>query len=322
LTFAQLRSFATVARLGSVRAAAAELGVSEPAVSSAIAVLRRDFGDDLLVRAGGALRLTSGGERLAAAASEILGLADEARRAVGAAHGEARVLRVAATSEVAEYALATLVETFTRRTPGTEVSVLVEPVDAFPALLLNRLADVALGPRPDLAPDAGMDSQPFLRYRLVVVAGARHPLAGRRGLAPASLAGERWLVGPSGAEGNTAVGSFFERYRLQPEEVRAFPSHAAAVMGAEAGRGVTLAVAHTVMDELRRGTLVRLDVRGTPLDELWHATTLGPERRPELAGALRRFITTPEATQVMLARSSDVPAGRFRPPVYTTLWHA
>jgi hypothetical protein len=63
-----------------------------------------------------------------------------------------------------------------------------------------------------------------------------------------------------------------------------------------------------------------LDVRTTPLEELWHASTLGPERRPELASALRRFITTPEATQAMLARSSDVPAGRFRPPVYVTLW--
>ncbi|MEA2448291.1 MAG: LysR family transcriptional regulator, low CO2-responsive transcriptional regulator [Thermoleophilaceae bacterium] len=322
MTFAQLRSFATVARLGSVRAAAAELAVSEPAVSSAIAVLRKDFADDLLVRSGGSLQLTPGGQRLAAAASEILGLADEARRSVGAARGEARVLRVAATSDVAEYALPTLVEAFTRRIRHTEVSVLVEPADAFPALLANRMADVALGPRPDAEPALGIQSSPFLRYRLVVVAGSRHPLARRRALPPAALAGERWLVGPSGTGAGTAVGGFFASHRLEPDEVRAFPTHSAAVMGAEAGRGVTLAVAHTVMDELRRGTLVRLDVRSTPLDELWHATTLGPERRPELADALRRFITTPEATHALLARSSDVPAGRFRPPVYTTLWHS
>jgi DNA-binding transcriptional LysR family regulator len=317
VTFAQLRSFATVARLGSVRAAAGELGVSEPAVSSAIAVLRRELGDELLVRSGGGLRLTSGGERLASASSEILGLAEEARRSVGAARGAARVLRVAATSDVAEYALPPLMNGFTRRFQGTEVSVLVEPAGSFAALLGDRVADVALGPRP-----AGdLDSVPFLRYRLLVVAGRTHPLAGRRGLPAAALAGERWLVGPSGADPSTAVGGFLESHRLAPENVRAFPTHAAAVMGAESGRGVTLAVAHTVMDELRRGTLVRLDVRGTPLDELWHATTLGPERRPELASALRRFVTMPEATQAMLSRSSDVPAGRFRPPVYVTLWH-
>ena len=97
MTFAQLRSFATVARLGSVTAAAAELGVSEPAVSGAIATLRREFGDELIVRGGGGVRLTVGGARLAAAANEILGLADRARRAVDEANGEAAMLPVAVT---------------------------------------------------------------------------------------------------------------------------------------------------------------------------------------------------------------------------------
>jgi DNA-binding transcriptional LysR family regulator len=318
VTFAQLKSFATVARLGSVRAAARELGVSEPAVSAAIAVLRREFGDELLVRSAGGLRLTPGGARLAPAASEILGLAAEARRSIDTAHGAATLLRLAATSEVAEHLAGPLIESFTRRFQQVDVSVQVEPADSFGALLADRLADVTLGPRPP----AGYESVAFLRYRLIVVARPGHRLAGARAVAPAELAGERWLVGPSGAEPCTDAGEFFARHRIAPEEVRAFASHAAAAMGAEAGRGVMLAVAHTVIDELRRGTLVRLDVRSTPVDELWHATTLGAERCPAAASALRRFVTTPEATQAMLARTNDVPAGRFRPPVHVTLWQS
>jgi hypothetical protein len=81
-----------------------------------------------------------------------------------------------------------------------------------------------------------------------------------------------------------------------------------------------LAIAHTVLDELRRGTLARLDVRETPVDGLWFASTLRPDRRTPAAWALRRFVTTPEATQAMLARPGGVPAERFRPPVYVTLW--
>jgi hypothetical protein len=81
-----------------------------------------------------------------------------------------------------------------------------------------------------------------------------------------------------------------------------------------------LALAHAVLDELRRGVLVRLDVRGTPVDGLWHASTLAPERRTPAAWALRRFVVTPEATQAMVSRSPGVPAGRFRPAVYVTLW--
>ena len=52
MTLAQLQSFVLVARLGSVKAAAAELGVTEPAVSVAVAALRKELGDELFVRDG------------------------------------------------------------------------------------------------------------------------------------------------------------------------------------------------------------------------------------------------------------------------------
>src|ERR1700712_5196272 len=63
MTLTQLRTFALVARLGSLRAAAAELGVSEPAVSAALGALRTDLGDPLFVRAGGGRRAAPGGSR-------------------------------------------------------------------------------------------------------------------------------------------------------------------------------------------------------------------------------------------------------------------
>jgi LysR family transcriptional regulator, low CO2-responsive transcriptional regulator len=154
----------------------------------------------------------------------------------------------------------------------------------------------------------------------VVGAGSSHRLSRRRDIAPAELAGERWLVGPAGAGPETAVGAFLERHRLAPEELEAFPTYAAAARAAAAGEGVALAITHTVLDDLRRGSLARLDVRGTPVERLWYASALGPDRRSAQAWALLRFITTPEATQAMLARSGGVPADRFRSPVYVTLW--
>ena len=79
MTLAQLQSFVLVARLGSVKAAAAELEVTEPAVSVAVAALRKELGDELFVREGRGIALTAGGRRLAALATEILGLAEQAR---------------------------------------------------------------------------------------------------------------------------------------------------------------------------------------------------------------------------------------------------
>jgi LysR family transcriptional regulator, low CO2-responsive transcriptional regulator len=320
MTFAQLQAFATVARLGSVKAAARSLGVSEPAVSGAVAALRRDFGDELFERRNGGIALTAGGARLASAASEILGLAERARRSVTEAQGAAALLRVAVTTAISEHVAPPLFDAFTGRVPNADLSVEVHPSAAFSGLLEDRIADVTLGPR--LSGDAsfGTESVPFLRYRLVVVAGAGHRLARRHDIAPAELAGERWLVGPAGAGPETAVGAFLEQHRLAPEDVHAFPTYASAASAAASGQGVALAITHTVLAGLRRGALVRLDVRHTPVERLWYASTLGPDRRSPLASTFLRFVTTPEATQAMLARGGGVPADRFRSPVYVTLW--
>ncbi len=320
MTLSQLESFLTVARLGSVKAAARALGVSEPAVSGAVAALRRDLDDELFVRVGGGIELTAGGRRLAAAAAEMVGVMDQARREIRAAQGERSLLRVAATNVVAESVAGALIAAFMRRMPNVEVALGVAPEEGFAQSLLDRRADVTLGPRPGGADAPLVDAVAFLRYRLVVVAAAGHRLGARRALAPTALAGERWLVGPDGTGSHTDVGRFLAAARVGPADVRAFPSEAAALDATVAGEGVMLAVAHTIGDELRRRALVRLDVAGTPADGLWYASTLAADRRSAGAWALRRFVTTPEATQAMLARRGGVPAERVRPAVYTTLW--
>jgi len=312
LTLSQLRSFATVARLGSVKAAASALNVSEPAVSGAVGVLRKELGDELYVRAGGVIELTPGGRRLASAAGEILGLVEETRRAVGQAASEKAALRVVATPPVAEFAAGPLLYAFGRRHPDIEVVLQVAPRREIAGLLADRAADVALGPAitgPEDGPEIG--AEPFLRYGLIVVAAPSHTLAGSRALAPAALVSTPWLLGPGESDSATDTGAFLARQSIAPRRTRSYPNFAAALAQAASGRGVTLAIAHTVRDELERGALAELDVRGTPISGLWYISTLGPELRTASANALRRFVTLPEATRAMLNRVGGVPAERF-----------
>src|SRR3954449_12532838 len=164
MTLAQLQSFVLVARHGSVKAAAAELEVTEPAVSVAVSALRKELGDDLFVRSGRGIALTEGGRRLAALATEILGLAEQARRSVSS--GETQRIQVVATSLVAEH-IAPLIELFTAREEGLEVAVEAAPGAGFAEALEHRRADIALGPDPGVERIA---SAPFLRCRLILVA--------------------------------------------------------------------------------------------------------------------------------------------------------
>jgi LysR family transcriptional regulator, low CO2-responsive transcriptional regulator len=196
------------------------------------------------------------------------------------------------------------------------------PGGSFADLLEHRRADITLGPHPGLDRAATIASVPFLRCRLVVVAAPTHPLAGRRGIAPSELGGQRWLVGPPDVDPSIGVGHFWERNGLAPRDVGTYASHAAAIAAAAAGDGVVLTLSHSVLAEMRGRTLVALDVRGTPITELWHASTLGLDRALPIALTLQRFATTPEATQAMSAGRVGTMSARARPAVHVTLWRS
>ena len=321
MTLAQLQSFVLVARLGSVKAAAAQLEVTEPAVSVAVAALRRELGDELFVRDGRGIALTPGGRRLAALASEILGLAEQARRSVQDSPGAARRMLVVATSLVAEH-VAPLIEAFTARDEGLEIAVEVVPGAAFGDLLEHRRADIALGPHPGPELSARVASAPFLRCRLIIAAAPGHPLARARGIAPSALAAERWLVGEPDLDPSTTTGLFLARHAIEPREVATYSSQAAAIAAAAAGEGIVLTLTHAIVEEVRRRALVRLDVRGTPAIELWHASTLGLGRALPAALALQRFATTSDATQAISSGRAGAVSTRVRPKVHVTLWRS
>ena len=302
----------TVARLGSVKAAAHELEVSEPAVSGAVGALRRELGDKLYVRTGGVIELTPGGRRLASAAIEILELADDTRRHMREPATEKTTLRVAATPPFAEFAAGPLLNAFSNRHPEIEVDLRVARREEHAPLLVNRAADITLGPPATERQDVpALVSEPFLRYGLIVVAAPGHTLSASKGLAPAALVSTPWLLGPHESDRSTDTGAFLARQSIAPRRTRAYPNFAAAIAQAASGRGVTLAIAHTVRDELERGALVELDVRGTPISGLWYVSTLRPELRTASADMFKRFVTLPDATRAMLARGGGVPAERF-----------
>lgn len=315
MTLTQLEAFVLVARLGSVKAAAKVLGVSEPAVSGALAALRQHLGDPLVERSPGGMDLTPGGKRLVMIASQMVNLAVEAEAAIRDAQGAPELLRVVATSTIAEFVAPGLLAHFTNRAGSVEASVGLTSEAEMSALLHERLADVGLGPRlPELL------SEPLMRYRLVVVAGKQHRLAAGRPVPAAALSGQEWLVGPSGADPSSDVGRLLRRLGVSEARLRVFGSETAAWLAAAEGHGVSPAVAHLVAAEVERGSLVPLAVPGTPVDLLWYVTTTSPDRRSPAATRLRRFLATPDAVHVMHRADRSVPAARFRPPVYVTLW--
>lgn len=87
-----LRAFETVARLGSVRAAAGELSLTHGAVSRRVAKLAVDLGFRLFEPAGRGLRLTRDGAALSEAATKALALIEDSVSAIRSASGSGPIV--------------------------------------------------------------------------------------------------------------------------------------------------------------------------------------------------------------------------------------
>lgn len=325
MTLSQLRTFALVARLGSLHAAATALEVSEPAVSAALAALRQDLGDPLFVRSPGGITLTPGGRALADYAQDIVGLADQARWEVANAKNDAGQLKIAATAPFAEHAAGRLLDLFTKRVPGASVDVVAVAAEDLVGLLLERAYDIALGARP-LAPagtpatEQGLESVPFLRYQRVFVADAGDPLGRMRGpLAVERLLGRPWFAGPAGILDSSEEGRWLAGLGVVPEIIR-LSSETDALAAVRAGEGIMLAIGHIVRAEVLSGALIRVPVAGTPVPGLWWASTLDQHRTTTMAKTLQRFVRTADATAAMVARGGSRGLERRGSKFHVALW--
>jgi DNA-binding transcriptional LysR family regulator len=318
VTPTQLRAFSAVVRHGSVKDAAAELGVTEAAVSLHVGQLRRELEDQLFTRTSSGLAFTPGGLRLASRATEMLGLQDRTILEVSQAGHGRRQMRVAATSLFAEHAAPGLIELFAGRADDLDVELSVYPPSRFAALLLSRNVDLAIGPQMSKLPEP-LVQKPFLKYQIVLVAAKDHPSA--LGPArPSMLRAQTWLLGPSAIQPDGAVAALLRQLGVPESNQRIFQSHAAALEEAQRGGGVALGVSFAVAGDLAQGRLVRIGGPGLSAAGGWAALTLPAHSMSPAAAELARFITTPRATQAMI-RGSGVNVGRFRPSIHVTLWN-
>lgn len=211
-----LRTFVTVAELGSFSAAARRLGYTQSAVSQHIAALEDDLGASLLHRRPVA-PTEAGGRLLEHAAPILLRLAAaraDVRRAAGEPGG---VLRVGASALAASRVGVALSAT-KRVRRGLDLVLRVAGRDAVVAAVAAGDLDVGVVDGVAAPTDplrlgdvAALTTVALAEEPCVVLLPRRHPLAGRAGLRLDDLVDARWIdapeVGAPLADLRAAVGS-------------------------------------------------------------------------------------------------------------------
>ncbi|MCT9075846.1 LysR family transcriptional regulator [Streptomyces fulvoviolaceus] len=119
----QLEYIAAVTRLGSLRRAAEELRLSQPALSETVRNLERELGVDLLERKRSGARMSAEGRELLPHIINVLDAVDRLRGAAGEQHRTSRMVRVGTVNAATVPLLIPAVREFRAAHPATQVEV-------------------------------------------------------------------------------------------------------------------------------------------------------------------------------------------------------
>jgi DNA-binding transcriptional LysR family regulator len=198
LKLRDLHILLTVVQRGSMAKAAAELAMSQPAVSKAIADMEHTFGLRLLDRGRGGVEPTSYGRALVTRGQAIfdelkLGI-EELAFLADPTVGE---LHIASTESVAAGLLPAVLERFSFEQPGIRVNVAQAVMNtAHYRDLRERTIDLLVGRIPDPFNESDLEAKFAYDDQVVVVAGRQSKWARSRRPSLADLAAERWILPP------------------------------------------------------------------------------------------------------------------------------
>ena len=283
-----LAVFRTVARHGSITAAARHLRFTQSAVSRQIATLEAEVGAPVFDRLPRGVALTEQGRTLLPHAEAVLDRLTALRRDLDQLHGlGSGRLRVGAFPTAVAALVPRALASFRSAYPKVALSL----VEGLTPGLLERLiagdADLVVVSSSPAGPvdRAGIELHHLLDERLLVAVSQEHRLARRRTVRLAELADDPFIVGSADAEETLLRASLPSGFQPRIDIVAAEWTGKFGCVAA--GLGVALVPALAVRGTPADITLLRLHAEDESIRRIFAATVAGRARPP----AVTQFLT-------------------------------
>jgi len=242
-------------------------------VTAQIKALEEELGGPLFDRLGRRVTLTDAGRNFLPFADQALLAMEQGQRAVQSGAEPSGPLRVAAPESVLTYRLPLVLRAFRRRYPRVEL--IFRPYSD--ATLAFRLEtgrfDMAIH-MADTLPVSALKSIRLCSERVFLLAHSSHPLAGKRTVKPADLAGHSLLLTETGCSYRVKLDQQMALLNIRPGNITEFSSVEAIKQCVMAEMGLALLPAIVVARELRLRQFKALHWGGPSLDIathiLWH----------------------------------------------------
>jgi DNA-binding transcriptional LysR family regulator len=260
----RLSTFLAVARRESFSAGAADVHLSQPAVSRQIAALERAVGAALFERGSRAARLTDAGRSFLPEASRVLGeLARACEAIVDVKAGRAGVLRVAASSTPGFYVAPRLLGELARRMPGIDLDFVVTNSARVEEMVIENRVDLGFIGGAPVAKH--VVAERLLDDHLILIAKRGHPLSHRRRVKAVDLAPETLVVREAGSSTRRMAEEWLAAARAHPRRTIELGCPEAIKAVVASGIGVGFISALGLQGEFRWQSIVALN---TPRKDL------------------------------------------------------
>jgi DNA-binding transcriptional LysR family regulator len=295
-TLRQLRVFAAVARLSSFSRAAAQLHLTQPAVSAQIRELEAQAGMPLFERIGRRIYLTDAGAELRRHAERILGLMREAEEAMNRLKGVAGGKLSVAVISAGEYFFPRLVAEFMQRHAGISFELAVHNREGLLRALADNTTDLAIMVRPP--ENAGTAQQAFAPHDYVLIAAAGHPLARARAIAVDRVLREPFVARERGSDTWFAMQEAFGANIRRMNVAMEIHGNETIKQAVIAGMGLSFISRHAIVAEARAGQLAVLDAAGFPVRRHWFVVHRQGKRFSPVALAFKEFLLNEAAAWI------------------------
>lgn len=259
---AQLEALAAVARSGSISQAAADLFVTQPALSARIQNLERELGAQLLVRGRHGARLTDAGHAFLPFARRALDAVADGRLLLAEVErGATGQLALGGAPAVSTYVLPAILERFRAAHPGIQLIVRTGHSEEILEMVLRDQVQIGLVrelEHPEVV------AEPLYDDELVLVTPPRHPLAGREEVGVEEIVDEELVMFDRTSSYHELTSALFRSFGVVPHARMELDSIDAAKKMVQQGLGVALLPRVAVAAELGDGTLGTAPIAGIP----------------------------------------------------------
>ena len=267
----QLKLFYLAIKKQSLSNAAAELNITQPAVTKGIQRLQEYYEIKFVERQGKKLVLTKAGTELYEIADKIFSMekvAEESIRSFQVEEGSQ--LRIHASESFGAYYLPALINQFKALNPTIRVKVDILPTD--------KIIETTIG----LQNEIGFISYPVehkkllltevLEENLIIIVSPRHRLATMTELRPRDLEGKAMIMHEHGSALQIAAQEFLSQENVQISEYLEFSNNEAIKRAVAEGDGIALISEKVAAEEIKAGKLKAIPVAGPQITRTFYMT--------------------------------------------------